>query len=436
MLFQSCFFIFISYLKVGTINNPVTYFNIWWGFWFFLSLQGIFGLYEMSLYTFSIIFFGNFMLSLGILLIIKNNKSNTIIIENNLKWKYINIFQVMLMIVIAFFLFRTVITLSTTGLDSGDFRNIYIYGTNNIFGSQGIRFIFLNFIRGLILTFFIISIATFFLNKGNKGNKVALALSSLNIILYSGVMMGRMEIFRLVIIYVISILVIKSLSKSSSHLGVFKLKIKKRYLILVSILLISFTYLRDMNNTFIDSITRTIEQFFIYFTGPFIAFDQFVNEFSFSFETGWGRGFLGGIEVIFNGLSGLFIKSDGGSYATYLSRYTNERIMIGDDQSFNALYTMYFNFFADGKLIAVLICTFIIGIVIGLIYNYMTIKVSVYSLAVYLYLIHILIFGSIGWPLDGLSGWMVLINVLLIYIIVEKIHLKRNQKLEYGRNAN
>src|SRR5690606_30187847 len=140
-------------------------------------------------------------------------------------------------------------------------------------------------------------------NKSNKVRNISLLFSSLNLILYSGVMMGRIEVFRLIVLYVLSILIYKAFSKSNKKVLNIKLKIKKRYIIMLAVLLVSFTYIRDINNSLWTAVSNAIEQFFIYFIGPFIAFDKFVSNFnSHQFELGWGRGFLGGLEIIFNNL--------------------------------------------------------------------------------------------------------------------------------------
>lgn len=429
VLIQSCFFIFLSYLRVGTINNPITYFNVWWGIWVSLSTLGFFGLDSLSLNTFSVIFFSNFLLSLGLLIVINKNKNNVKIIKDSVNWSKLNIIQIALSVVLLIFFFRSFTTFITSGLGSGDFRNIYIYGASSIFGNSTIRFLFVNLIKGLMLTFLLLTLSALLIKKRNKTIKFALLLSSLNVLLYTGTMMGRVEIFRLVILYILSVLIFKFIRKNTNHkLKDLKLKVKKRYLILLILILVSLTYFRDTNNTFFGSIITSLEQFFIYFIGPFIAFDKFVSDFNWqSFDIGWGRGFLGGLEMIFNNIISFFVNQDNETYATYLARFTDSRVEIGESQTFNALYTMYFNFFADGQIIGTLICALIFGLIVGLVYNYSINNISIYSFSIYLYLAHMLIFGSLYWPLEALGDWLVVINIFLIYIVVEKFVLKENK---------
>lgn len=397
------FSIFVARYKVDTFNNPTTYFSLWWGCWTLLSCFGLFNLDSPSIRTYFVINTCMAMFATGCILVIKKSK-NTYLYKGSLK-NTNNKIQIILLLVLLYFVYRTFYVITFYHISVQEFRGYAFISTSDfdpLFGSNQIRLIFSIIVPPLVLANVLIELSYYFLNIDRKTRSRSFHLSIVNLILYNAIMMGRIEVFRFILFFVLCSLVVKGIKKHK------KIKNMKTKAGLLTMIIVFFTYIR-MNDTE-SLIVYLFRSIVVYFTGSFIALDQFLNSYYIShpFSYKYGGAFFGGLQELFILVVRRFDKG-AVSVNLELSSYADKAINIGGQQNYNAFYTMIYNFYADGGLIAAIILSLILGVVVGVSYNYFKRKTSAFSLSLYIYLIHISIFASLRWELSGTWAWFVII---------------------------
>lgn len=125
------------------------------------------------------------------------------------------------------------------------------------------------------------------------------------------------------------------------------------------------TYIRVSNESlsfglFYNMVVDSFDQSNIYLTGSFRAFDYSIQNFEF-LKYGFGILTFSGFEnILFNILNVLGVSKD--PYLYTWGRLLSDPILIGNNQSFNALYTGLFNFYFDFGIGGVLFFGYILGV--------------------------------------------------------------------------
>lgn len=397
--------IFVTRFKTNTFNNPVTYFSLWWGFWVILSSFGFYGLNIPSIRTYIIINLCVLSFCIGCIVVLRkfnSTDSGQHFFKSDLKVN--NRIQIVLMLILLYFVYRSLNVILSYGITIQEFRG-YAFISNSeidpLFGSTQIRLLFSIIVPPLVLGNTLIEISKYFLMGLKKENRWSLYLSISNLILYNLIMMGRIEIFRFILFVVLGIFIVKGVKQSK------KIKNIKSKVLMLVLMILFFTYIRTNESESV--LAYLFKSIIVYFTGSFIALDQFLNIYFIQpvFEYKFGGAFIGGIQELYI-LALRRIDKTAESVNLELSGYANQAINIGSDQHYNAFYTMIYNFFADGGLIAAVICSLIFGLIVGFSYNYYKRKTSAFSLSLYIYLLHLAIFASLRWELTGTWAWLVL----------------------------
>jgi oligosaccharide repeat unit polymerase len=404
--------IIFSKIRIGSYNNPLAYYLIWWGIWLIVSQFNFFNLFEVSIKTYIFLLLNIFMFSLGYFIFCKKIQYKSFKIFKVNK-EGIFIIQSTLFFILIYYLHRYNMLYRNASVL--DIRNIK-FQVGLLF-SSGYEMIFFNYIITFLVYYFtLLSISRFIIEVKVDKN---FYISVINVIIYSFIGYGRLIYFDFIIFIIVGFLLNKSLSRKKVNM--YKLHNKKNMknmiiflIIIISGLLLSsyFISVRMGGNKVYKGLLNNFSQSIIYFTGPFRAFDNCMVTFSDKFNFTFGRSTLSGLDEIVNNM--LYILYRNITPLNYeIGFYTQQPIMIGNHQIFNAFYTCIMNYYMDFGVIGVIIIPFIYGIIAAKIYRVFNDNPNIYTLMLIIYFTYTTISSEFRWSYQSPTTWIILIFILI-----------------------
>ncbi len=233
-------------------------------------------------------------------------------------------------------------------------------------------------------------------------------LTLLNIFLYCIIMLSRIELLRVIVLFIFAIMLSNYKFKEiPSHI--------KKATIIILIILVVIASLRTYDDTAVW--INSLQDFSIDISGSYVTFTNYLNTLAISGSVTGGnivQALMGGLEQIVGIILLLIgIKYDNKSYI--IGQYTGPAVNIGASNHFNAFYTMYLNFMDMGGIIGCIFASIILGIVFGFIYKRYLRYGSSEKLILLLTFSQIIFFGVMRWELQNLSMWIVVVLAILRY---------------------
>jgi oligosaccharide repeat unit polymerase len=425
LLIMIGFFIsFLSVFKYQTLFNPVIFVFVPYTLLILLSKMSLFDLYITGNAS-SIFILFNIIIVMIASLVVSKNPAGYI---NKIKLQYIdeehNIykdFYIMriirwLFLILGLFAFIRVMFLVITGTIDYSFDVRMTAGSqeNIIFINSIIRNIYMVGFRGFIIFDIVIQICAF-ANEGRKINKITI----INFILYTLTLLSRIEFMRVILIFILVSLTLRLFNK-------FRRAKNKRnnFLIVLVFFLIIIVFFRKAED--VNLLSAALQSVIIDFTGSFIAFDQFYRLYDEGFRV-IETSFIGFFAVLMHGIVRLvnilpsLLGGDITNIGGILEQYAEATIVsVSDAKRFNAFYTMFFPVLYSSGYLGSVVFSLCLGIILGLAYNiYLTSK-STYGLALYIFILHIIILGCIRWELGKINLWISLFLLIYMYVFSKK----------------
>ncbi|WP_082708034.1 O-antigen polymerase [Paenibacillus sp. DMB5] len=422
-------FMFMGKFKTGKTFNPLTFFVGFWCFWAIVSMTNPYQMFAVSNKTYLLVWVQVVCVSLGYLAVAKKNLSAKFdLSEVGSKILYSRTFaflQLFVLTFLTFYYFKYKSLLSS--MTSNDMRRI-IFEKGLLFSSSAEYMFYYWVITAIIYASLVIAISSFALH-GKKNLSLFLVL--INCFMFGQVGQGRLVYFYMMVFLAVGLGLKRDIYKNST----FKIKPKKSWgvylvLILAVIFIMNRTSARRMgvSMSFGDSIkvffTTSVEQFIIYFTGPFRTLDYFIqsNLVNVTGHT-FGRSVFAGIEEI---LTTLLIPIGGSQLQanmanTLMASFTSPAIHIGGGLSFNAFYTSVMNFYMDGGLPMLICLSFAYGIIMGMLYNFCMNNMNIFTFSLLVYTTYNMITSEMRWNYSAPATWV----VVFVLILGHRLYVKR-----------
>lgn len=405
--------VLFAWLKSGTLINPTTFFITWWGFFLFLASLNLVGIRTPKIETFNMLLISISLYSIGSITFLTNNayyKSNDLfnkittrnVLKQNKKILYFLQFQFIITIILLLFLYKGFNMLKT--FDPGTYRYL-VYTDAGVF--QGHQLLLNYVLRPFIFISIFISLTGMYYGVIPKKYFV---LSSFNVIIYSTVILGRSSIILSIISVFLGLLYLTTVKK---------ILIRKRYVILSFIPILFILSLSIFRKSYVSAKSGTdiITDYFIwYLTGPFTAFDYFLNTYKsgIDYEFSIIRSFCGGIED-FLGPFIIRIFPDftqiNALYRDILGQY---RDLGGPATHHNSHYTMLFSFYKDAGIYGITLFSFLLGAISSIIYNSFRLKTTIFNFSVLILITYLSMMGSTRWEFMYSWPWIVIFSVYIL----------------------
>jgi oligosaccharide repeat unit polymerase len=410
-------FIPLSWLKSGRLFNPVTIFCAWWCFFIFVSSLHIVNMnaptprvyYHLILAVVMFCIGGITFLSPGSVMLEKRQPGS--VYKKPLKLRLFLAFQVILTVVLLFYAHRTFNLLKT--LDPGTFRGL-VFEEGGILGANKKYFMYI-ILPSLYINAFI-SVAGVLYGR----LKIPyLIVAMFNLILYSTITIGRSPIFIALMGFGFGIVYFSQIKK---------IRIKPAYVIFAAIpviYLISMSVFRKGLTAGSSSVLTIFTNYFVwYFTGPFTAFDHFLDFFKegINYDHTYFRAVTAGLEEIFYPLlkrifPGFRLVND--SIHDYTKIF---RPLGGFVSHHNSHYTMVMEFMWDAGYFGIIFYSYAFGAVIAKVYNGFRVNHSISELGILLILTYLSLMGVMRWELRYIWSWGTIIG---IFIFSQKFIFKK-----------
>jgi oligosaccharide repeat unit polymerase len=352
----------------------ITIYLLWWGVWLSISTLNVFGLFQVSIKTYSLLLLNIVMVLIGF--IYGNTLSKKTIASKTLhqyEFKllknktFIAILIMNVLILLHYFVKYNAIVGINTRMER------FVVG--QLFSSTG-EILFYSYFIGTFMYALYAILAYLFFYQGYK-NPIFL-LVFISILLYAGIGSGREPI----IISIVAITLVYFIRKydypvkcdSMRNFYMRKEKTRKRQPYILIILLIFGILIyaawltairmgyRDFNIHSIQiGVNALLEHFIIYYTGPFRALDYGLVNYVPNVEYLWGRGTFAGIDEIFSRILRLFGFSFISSNNIIGGMLQNNFIHIGNNHYFNFAYTSVMIHYFDLGVVGVIVFPFFYG---------------------------------------------------------------------------
>lgn len=408
-----------SKFKTGTLKNPIFLVSLWWGIWAFLSSFGLLGLYVPRTRTYGLIITFIIFFSLGALFLVKKFEVTKSIEEIYLstttkkKLKVLFYLQFIVLIILIPYLIKSIPNILS--MDSSKYR-LAVFNGNILYQSSNIRILFDLLVEPIINIGLLLGIVGLFL--GYKTKKL-LILSILNAIVFSVMTLGRWYFLRIFFFLVLGYFFI---SKHKKIIPKNILKKNKKILAIVipisifAMIIMSFIRSEQDKPIFFIAYEYVIR----YFTAPFIALDQFIKNFSYEPNYYFGRVTFTPLDTILVYIIRIFDESVV-NVTERISVYTQDFIHIGNGYMHNGFYTVIYNFYLDGGLIAVIIFSFLLGVIVGIAFNKFSRNPNLFTSSLLILLIYISMIASLRW--EFIKMWP-FTTILLLFTLITNFKLK------------
>lgn len=406
--------LFLSKIRMGTLNNPLSYYLIWWAIWLFVSQFNLFDTYDVSLKVYSFLLINIVMFSIGYIVFYKQNHHKRSFINVNIFGKRIFALQLMLFVILLYY-WQKYSTLfnQMTVLDARRIK----FETGLLF-SSGYEVLFFNYLVTFLVYFFILLTISNYLSTHKIDKNLYLSIT--NGIVYGFIGFGRFIYFDSAVFFITGFLLLKNIQKDERK-GFIRgstINYVKRFFVF-SVFIIGGLFLsayttavRTGHNDIFIGLSDAFQQFILYFTGPFRALDHYFSTFKNSFDFTFGRSTLAGLDEIVNNLLYYFDRSSIALNGK-IGFYTASNIYIGGDNWFNSFYTCIMNFYMDLGIFGVIIIPFLYGAVAAKMFNIFNDNPNIYSLMLVMYFTYTTIASEFRWSFQSPTSWFILIYILL-----------------------
>lgn len=298
---------------------------------------------------------------------------------------------------------------------------------NSIYGN-GVEVVIVQwFINAVIPAIYIVT-TVFSLKLG--GNFKLYGFTLLSGIIYSVLTGGRMMIFRLFIISLISLIVVKG-DKSKDYISTLRSKFlnkRKKKLSFTIIILIVLTIVITLSREEQVSITdnELYQSIADYLISPILYFAHLLDSNINDMNPLLGGAFFGGINQVFN----IFWENLSGYEITVpyelIVEETSTFLLIQPNKMYNAFPTMLYSFYRDLGLLGIILGSLILAFFISYTYKKYIMENDIRATSLYIFAIYILVMGILRWEPTYIQPW---ITYICIYIVTNKNN--KGEKFEY-----
>lgn len=402
-----------SYLKCGQLANPVSALSFWWCGWLIVANVSPVGIYVPSGYTQFL-----YLLMLGSMTVgalysrpftAKNPQSENWYVLY--KWKWVILLIIPVSVVIGLLFYKAYTSYLT---DLSKISRAAIFGSESkLFPSLHFYLVYTAVTRPLLLSGTIAGMAFFALYK-----KYKVLLVSVSLLLVDSVMMlGRKDIYSIVLLLTFIFFIVASKTKNS-HIAK-----AKRYGVVAILLLVSMVFMVTawrLGEEF--EISTVVNRYIVqYHTGGFTIFDQELHDPDSRLNTHltFGRASLGTIEkasvvLVLRKIDGevrSVVNDNGGSLLEYRK--------IGPDMRMNAFGTIMYSIYMDGREVAVVLLSIIFGYFLMGHYLAWRKQRRAHSLMMCSLFSYVGFMGLFNSPLAGPHFW----GGLLLFVVINRIQL-------------
>lgn len=405
---------FIIYLVKRRSAKPIIVINFFWYFIMFIASLNLYELYPISTKTFEIA--ALFLLTLNIPFILfsicSREKNKSIIVRTNTHEILIQLLIVSLYFVLIMMYAYISFKYGFTYIFDQNYRSVLFHSTD----FSIIEFILGNLIKPVIIFLLLL---VFSLDENPKTNRFIKHVLII-ILIFSLIISSRIELVRaftlLLLLYLFSYNGIKRKNRR------YFLKI----FLIVFLFLVVIVNIRNFTNY--NLLETIFKAFYIDFTGSFRVFDNFlINDFFHSnYFNGYSFSLIGGFwDLIQNIIEHFGVSLNRIKHS--IDVFTNQTIQISPSINFNAFYSILFYFSLDGGQIALFLRTIILGLFLAYSYKKYIFNNSLKYYMIFIFVMHVIIFGIFRWEFYSLWAWFV---IILIYIF-DKIDLKVGNRNEW-----
>lgn len=406
----------LSKVKVGSFKNPVLLVSLWWGGWAFLSTFGLLGLDVPSNKTYVLVLIFIIMFSTGALLVmgkskVKIDRANPFLLKSTKrKLKILYNLQFIVLLLLIPYLIKTIPNI--LNMEASTYR-LEIFNSDILYQSSNVRLLFDILIHPIISTGILLGIVGFLL--GYRTKKI-LFVSILNGIVFSIMTLGRWYFLRIFFFLIIGYFLV-SRHKDMIPRNIFK-KNKKILSLLIPIASIAMIFMSSFRSQDGSSVLITAYEYVVrYFTGSFIALDQFLANFSNDISNfNFGRVTFTPVDTIFVYLIRRFDKSVV-NITESISHYTVDFIHIGNGYTYNAFYTAIYSFYLDGGLFTVIVFSLVLGIIVGIVFNLYSKNPNLFTSSLLVFLIYLSMIATLRW--EFINMWPLVVLIYLFILITK-----------------
>lgn len=410
--------VLLSWIKSERIINPVSIFVLWWTGFIYLSTFRLINMRLPSERTYYYLLYVVAMFSLGGITFLRNSQKknpNMRYLDKNynisLKIRYFYYFQILCTAILLFYLSKSAVLLST--MNPGVYRNL-LFSEFSIFGSFKPVITFV--VEPSLYISALISLSGLLLKRIPRKH---LLLSVLNLGLYSGVTVGRAPIF--ILIVCIFLAFIFSISEK-----LLKLKLNHILWFSVPVAFIIWLSLFRKKNYGIDAFLIIRDYFVWYLTGPFTAFELFLDNYKQGTDWDYSgiRGLFAGIEEIVKPLLSRIFTGFTPINDDFHSITKVYRSLGGKATGHNSHYTMLYTFMRDAGLYGILFFSYILGTVNAFLYNNFRNNKNINNYSLMTIVLYLSLIGITRWELRYSWAWLTIIGIILVSrkFVIKKEH--------------
>lgn len=413
LIFVVCmFFIVLSLLIDKKKYNPIILFNFWWGITILISGFGFFGIYVPTINTYIIMLVGiisfNFACIARLTIGIKKwniSNQNDNITYYSLKEVIYFIIVVQLLVIVEL-LRRSLIVMQllTSGMDYERIRYIY-FATDEII--SGYNQILSSYLVTPVITFSLILVSLLLIEK--KINKTFMFTTTICVGLFSFSSGGRGIILTFGLTMFLAFLI------QDKQI---KIKFSKKIWLTIffAIIIYSLSYItiaRGTSANFTD-VLRTVT---LYFTAPYIFFEQLSPYALQNTRLLYGGAFFGGIVdtviLVCRFLGGL----DFNTMSSYIGKYNQMYLYVGGSLNYNAFPTMIYTFLYDFNYLGVILGPLLFGVIAMWAFKKMVTANRIAFKGIYI-MIALMIYESVmKWTGTSAVPWI----VIALFLILDKL---------------
>ncbi|UAL47158.1 oligosaccharide repeat unit polymerase [Sutcliffiella horikoshii] len=414
--FICLFLIMVSAIIDRRIYSPFILFNFWWGITIFISNFGFFGIYVPSEYTYFIMLVAILSFNFPLIYYLKkssfkqqpkyiNEEKQQVFSQELINNLFLKLLLVSLGIVVTILAIRSVkaLQLLMSGVS-------YIAIRYNYFRQETIMSGYDHLINNLfvlpVIVFSIIFVSLQFFQK--KYNKLVVIATILSIILYVFSSGGRSIIISFGIVFIAAYFINR---KQINQIKFLKKLLMQVFIITILLSLVFVSLKRLETDGGIGGVLSTV---IIYFTAPYLYFENMLplamNDDSIFF----GGAFFGGIIDVFIFIL-RFVGFDINPIASYISEHNQTYITVSNEGAiYNAFPTMVYTFFYDFGYLGVILGSLMFGILSLVIYKKMLKTNNFGYKGAYIMIILMIFESPMRWIGTSTHTWVVIIMFLIL----------------------
>lgn len=412
-------FIFCSIVIYKRLLNPIFIILSWYISGIIISHSGIYGMFkpidgssEFILINILLLCFSFFMLS--IISTPKSIKFNGLIPEEIVE-KLLQIISIFTLLIQSAIVLRLILAILKGIISISDIRMV-VYSLS--YNSDSYKIIFFNEFIYNIFSFFIKGFILFDISwnlcEVLVDQKKFRVITLINLFLYCAIILSRIEILRIFIIFILIYVSVKLININLDRNMKFIKHSRNKILIFFGICMLSIFAFRTSDGNSI--LLTSIQELIISLNGSYVVFGNFFTNYLDGLrliDSNIISILIGGLEPVFSVIFGI-IGINVNSPTSILNEYILPGTNIGASDHYNAFYTMYYNFLSGGGIIGCITVSIFLGILLAMLYKSYIRDYNPESLLIYVFLLHIIILGSIRWELSTFSLWFMMILAILV----------------------